>query len=144
MADITVGSIKVEVDHIKSDIVDIKINAKEQGIAMLGMRDSNTETRIYINQIRESQNTMARETKETIALVALEAKENQKNLTKEAKSNQESTLEAIKTLSTTVQTMKDEPQNSWKKMSLAWKIGAGAFVITWVLGNLLGLIKTFM
>jgi len=124
MSEQTIGSLKTEVDHIKGDIVDIKINAKEQGIAMLSMRDSNTETRIYINQIRESQNTMAKETRETIAIVAKDAKENQK-----------ATMEAI-------QTLKDAPHNSWKQMSMAWKIGAGMLIISYIVGSSFSLIKS--
>ena len=41
-------SMKSEIDYIKKDIVDIKVNAKEQAIAMATMRDNHIETKIYI------------------------------------------------------------------------------------------------
>lgn len=116
-------SMKSEIEHMKADIVDIKLTAKEQNKDMLLMRDSHTETRIYIRQIQDSQNIMARETKETIASVA-----------KDAKENQTATLKAI-------QEIKDAPHNSWKQMSIAWKIGLGSLIMSYVAGTIFGFIR---
>lgn len=76
---------KSEIEHIKEDINDIKSIQKEQGKEMLSMRDSHTETKIYIRQIQESQNCMAKESKE----------------------NQQSMLKAV-------QEIKDEPIKNFK------------------------------
>ena len=60
-------TMKTEIDHIKADIIDIKLNAKEQSKDMLLMRDSHIETKFYIKQIQDSQEKMAKETKENQA-----------------------------------------------------------------------------
>jgi len=53
-----------EINHIKLDILDIRATAKEQSKDMLSMRDSHTETKIYIRQIQDSQALMSKETKD--------------------------------------------------------------------------------
>jgi len=62
-------SMRSEFEHIKLDILDIKATAKEQSKDMLSMRDSHTETKIYIKQIQDSQNLMSKETKDNQAIV---------------------------------------------------------------------------
>ena len=64
-----VCSMRSEFEHIKSDILDIKATAKEQSKDMLSMRDSHTETKIYIRQIQDSQALMSKETKDNQAVV---------------------------------------------------------------------------
>jgi len=62
-----------EFEHIKADILEIKSNVKEQNKdlteKMLSMRDSHTETKIYIKQIQESQSAMSKKTEDNQALV---------------------------------------------------------------------------
>jgi len=60
-------SMKAEIDYMKKDITDIKLNAKEQATAMATMRDSHIETKIYIKNIQDSQAQMSKDTKENQA-----------------------------------------------------------------------------
>lgn len=62
-------TMSAEIDHIKLDIIDIKTTAKEQSRDMLSMRDSHTETKIYIRQIQDSQTLMSKETKDNQAIM---------------------------------------------------------------------------
>ena len=111
---------KSDIDHMKSDILDIKATAKEQSKDMLSMRDSHTETKIYIKLIQDSQTAMSKETKSSLTSMA-----------KEAKDNQASTIKML-------QDMKDEPKEEQKKKNFAiW-----VFSVTYVLGTIFGLVKT--
>jgi len=123
MEEVNVEVLKSDVDHMKVDINDIKATAKEQGNAMLSMRDSHTETRIYINQIRESQTTMAKE-----------VKDNQENLSKDAKENHKITMLAI-------QEIKDEKLNMWKQLSMAGKIAVITLIVSYIGGTVFGILR---
>ena len=101
---------KSEIEHMKSDILDGKLVAKEQSKDMLSMRDSHTETKIYIKQIQDSQSLMVKETRDNQAVM-------------------------MKALSE----IKEEPAKNAKQVRLA----AWIFGITYVLGSILGMIKTF-
>src|SRR5665648_126386 len=111
---------KSEIDHIKTDILDIRATAKEQSKDMLSMRDSHTETKIYIRQIQDSQVVMAKESKESQAAQA-----------KETKDNQIAMMKAITEI-------KDEPIRNFKY----YKMVGWAFAITYVLGTIFGIVKT--
>jgi len=119
------GNIRTEIEHIKSDIIDIKNNAKDLNKDVLEMRDSKIRTEIYLKQIQDSQNIMTKENKDRVDKLSEEAKANQVATTK------------------TLQEIKDEPRNNWKQMSMAWKIGIGMAVISYIGGTIFGLIKAF-
>jgi len=116
---------KSDIDRLKSDVLDIKEtakeHAKEQNKDMLSMRDSHTETRIYIRQIQDSQTLMAKETKES-----------QLALAKETKENQIAVMQAITEI-------KEEPAKNAK----LYKVAGITFLITYILGSVLGLVKMF-
>lgn len=101
---------KSEIDHIKLDIQDIRATAKEQSKDMLSMRDSHTETKIYIRQIQDSQALMSKETKD----------------------NQTEMMKALRGI-------KEEPVKNQKQVKMA----AWIFGVTYVIGTVLGLMKTF-
>jgi len=65
-----------------------------------------------------------------------ENKDRVDKLSEEAKANQVATTK-------TLQEIKDEPRNNWKQMSMAWKIGIGMAVISYIGGTIFGLIKAF-
>jgi len=107
----------LEFEHIKSEFMDVKSMAKEQGRDMLLMRDSHVETKLYIQQIQASQAAMAQETKDS----QKEMKENQKEMMKG------------------IQELRDEPGKSHKaKDMVIWTL-----IASWILSNAFGLIKTF-
>ncbi len=128
MVEVHVCQMRSEFDHIKQDMLDMKATAreqnfdvkeiiKEQGKDMLLMRDSHTETKIYIKQIQASQDAMSSENKAS---------------QKELKDNQALLMQGI-------QELKEEPAKAHKaKDMVVW-----TFAITWVLSNAFGLIKTF-
>ena len=136
MADDCKCNMLLEFDHLKEAIKDIKDSAKEQtkdvNEKILSMRDSHTETKIYIKQIQESQNKMADESKGD----RIDVKKNQEAVLKQVNENQTTVLSAI-------QAMKDEKGDIWKKLSLAWKIGIGLAIISQVIGTVSGYIKMF-
>ena len=110
------GLVKAEIEHIKSDIIDIKNTAKDQTKDMLSMRDSHTETRIYIRQIQDSQTA---------------TKDSLNAMSKKAEDNQALTMK-------TLQEIQDEPKKEKKKKDFAiW-----VFAVTYGLGSLFGIIKT--
>ena len=71
------------------------------------MRDSHTETRIYIRQIQDSQASMAKETKDNQAIM----------------------MKGI-------QDIKDEPHNLWKQMNIQVKVGIILLVASYIFGTL--------
>ena len=103
-------TMKSEIDRMRIDILDGKETAKEQSRDMLSMRDSHTETKIYIKQIQDSQSLMSKETKDNQAIM----------------------LKAL-------EEMKDEPIKNFKY----YKMVGWVFAITYVLGTVLGVVKTF-
>jgi len=121
MPDDHVCVMKLEFDHIKSDMSDIRATAKEQSKDMLSMRDSHIETKIFIRQIQESQSNMAQETKD-----------NQK----EMKENQIRMMESL-------QELKDKPVRESAASYKYYKVLLWGFGLTYVLGSLLSLVKTF-
>jgi len=108
------GNYRTEIEHIKSDIIEIKQTMKEDNKEttkeMMGMRDSKIRTEIALENITKSQDALVK--------------------------TQETMLNGI-------QDLKDAPHNSWKQMSMAWKISVGMAVISYVGGTLFGLIKAF-
>jgi len=134
MGEVSVEVLRSDVDHMKVDITDIKSTVKEQGVAMLSMRDAHIENKFYMKQIQENQATQSRDAKDYQVTQAKETKEYQVATAKEAKKNQESTMSAI-------QAMKDEKGNAWKQMSMAWKIGIGMIIISYVGGTIFGILK---
>lgn len=115
---VTMAELKAEIEHMKGDITEIKSGYKdliketslkysELSKDVSSMKESHMETKIYVRQIQESQSTMA----------------------KDAKNNQEKMLDGL-------QDLKDKPAKSWDAMSIAWKIGLGMIIITYVMGCL--------
>ena len=133
MAEDNVQVLRSDIEHMKVDIIEIKANAKEQSIAMLSMRDSHTETKIYIKQIQESQNAMAKKTDDNQALASKQAEavaQKAETAAQKAEASQIATMKAI-------QDIKDEPNNNWKKLSTAWKVAIISTVVT-LLGSYIG------
>ena len=46
---------RVEIDHIKDDIIDLKNSDKERATALTQLRGNHIETKIYMRQIKEDQ-----------------------------------------------------------------------------------------
>lgn len=133
---------KSEIDHIKTDILDIRATAKEQSKDMLSMRDSHTETKIYIRQIQDSQAVMAKETKDSLSLMARETKESLGVMAKESKESQAAQAKETKdnqiAMMKVITEIKDEPIRNFKY----YKMVGWAFAITYVLGTIFGIVKT--
>lgn len=110
------SSIRVEIEHMKNDIAEIKADAKEKNKEntkeMMDMRDSKIRTEIKLEEIQKSQ--------------------------KLSDDNQTLMMQGI-------QDIKDKPFLAWSKMSTAWKIATGVavigFIVTYALGSYFGYIK---
>ena len=107
-------SMKLEFEHLKNDILEIKNTIKEDAKKvtkeMMGMRDSKIRTEIKL---------------ETIIKI------------------QEATILSQSKIMEAVQGIKDEPQKAWKKMSWLWKAALVGAVINYIITNTLGYIKLF-
>jgi len=111
MAEIIIEVLAADVAHIKNDIFDLKCTVKEQGTAVLTLRDSHMETKFDIKSIKDSQDKMAIDSKDRA---------------KATKDFQDSTLAAL-------QLLKDARGNMWEKLSMTWKVA-----VIGVLVSLLG------
>ena len=123
MADQCECSMKLEFQHLKDDILDIKNtvkeDAKETTKEIMGMRDSKIRTEIALEAIIKTQETSA----EDIAKVA-----------KEAKENHDATLLVLDGI-------KNEKSNAWKNLSLIWKAAIIGAAASQIVGSIVGYVN---
>jgi len=118
MAEVNVEVLRADVEHIKNDVLDLKCTVKEQGVAVLNLRDSHLETKFYIKSIQESQSKMATDTKKY----------------------QEDTMAAL-------QLLKDARGTMWEKLSMAWKVTivtvSTSLLVSYIWGTVFGIMKNW-
>jgi len=133
MAEINVDTLHADVEHLKTDVIDIKMNAKELTAVVATMRDNSIRTEIYLSQMREGQDKISKDATEN----ARKAEENVKKTNDKADANQAANMRAL-------QAMKDEKPQMWKKLGMAWKV-AIITVTTGLLGSyIFGTIQYFL
>jgi len=118
VAEVNVEVLKADLEHIKNDVSDLKCTVKEQGVAVLNLRDSHMETKFYIKSIQESQSKMATDTKKY----------------------QEDTMAAL-------QLLKDARGTMWEKLSMAWKVAivtvTASLLVSYIWGTVFGIMKNW-
>lgn len=116
-------SMKLEFEHLKDDILEIKNtvkeDAKETTKEMMDMRDSKIRTEIALAAIIKTQETSA----EDIAKVA-----------KRAAENQDATLLVLDGI-------KNEKSNTWKNLSMIWKVAIISAAASQIVGSIVGYVN---
>jgi hypothetical protein len=122
MAEVSIEVLHSDVEHLKTDVTDIKQVAKEQAILIAQQGVSNIRMEIYLEQMQTTQNK-----------IDTDAKENARN----AELNQSETIKLINEV-------KDAPAKEKKAVSLQVKIGTWLLIISyafctlaWAISNIL-------
>jgi len=129
MTEISVDVLHADVEHLKTDVIDIKQVAKEQAVLIAAQSISYARMEIYLAQMQTVQNQ-----------IGADAKENARN----AELNQVETIALINEV-------KDAPAKEKKAVSLQVKIGTWLLIISyafitlaWAVSNILPFLTTLM
>ena len=107
MTEVSVDTLHADVEHLKTDVIDIKQVAKEQAVIIAQQGISNVRLEIYLAQMQTVQNK-----------IDADAKENAKKAEESAKKVEDSQ----KAMMQIITDIKEEPFHIWKKMNLAVKV----------------------
>lgn len=127
VTEVSIEVLHSDVEHLKTDVIDIKQVAKEQAVLIAAQSISYARMEIYLAQMQTVQNQ-----------IGADAKENARN----AELNQVETIALINEV-------KDAPAKEKKAVSLQVKIGTWLLIISyafitlaWAVSNILPLLTT--